>query len=151
MSKIIDGKFVAEENVLYENQQPLDDLGNAILVHGYELAIIESKRILGTTRYDEIIALGASSAFYQTLKSVVARIALYYSFNRLNLRVTRKGGFVRSSGMVENTLDIMSYRESIGYRNQILKEGHILLSTLHTSTGLQPYGTSPGNDTVYTL
>lgn len=151
MANLVTDKFIAEENVLFTNETPNQSLGARISRYGYENAVIEVKRLLGTTRYDEIVALGVSDASYKTLQAVLARLSFYYAFLRLNLRPTDAGGFVRSTGSVENQLDIMSARESRSYRGQIIKDARILVATLHTSTGLQPYGASPGGEIVYTL
>lgn len=151
MASLISAEFVAKENVFYENGQPNNDLGGHILTHGYNSAVIECKRILGTTRYDEVVALGDSDDLFNTLKTVLARFAFYHAFPRLNLRPTSAGGFIRATGTLEDRNDIMSFREMKAYRNQVFRDARTLCRTLHTDTDLQPYGSGPSSEPVYVI
>ena len=142
--------FAAEENNFFEDGKPNDDVGARILTLGYDLGVIEAKRVLGSTRYDEIVDLGTADALFKTLKVVLARFAFYHAFPGLNLRSSKKGGFVRATGTVEDRNDIMSFREMKAYRNQVLRSARQLTRTLHASTSLQPFGTGPASEVVYT-
>ncbi len=148
---LVDGKAIAEFNALDDNGSVNQDLGKKISTLGYDEAVIEAKRILGTTRYDEVVALGTADASYVTLTKVLARFSFWAAFPMLNLRLTEKGGFIRSIGLAETSTELMSRREMAAYRSDLYRKAKTLLETLHTSVADQPYATTPEEDTVYVL
>ena len=130
---------IAIQNNLISNGKPDVQTGVTIEDIGYDLAVVEVKRILGSSRYDDVVDLGTSDADYQTLVQALGRFAFYYAMPALNLRLTKKGGFMRSTGLVENQNELMSKRELESYRDDKIREGTILCQTLHVSDDLKPF------------
>jgi len=151
MAKLINRDDVAKHNGITQNGKPDLDLGEKILNSGYDQAVIEAKRILGTTRYDEVVALGASTEERQTLLQALAVLSYFAAFPILNLRLSSNGGFVRSIGLTESATELMSRRELEGYRSTLFAKAKLLLETLHVSTALRPYQTGPDDDVVFVL
>lgn len=152
MPVTLDPSELATDCNLYTNGAPDTDVAGQIVAVGQDEAVAEAKRILGTSRYDDLAALGATDADYRDLRRAVGRLAYFYAMPLLNLRLTAKGGFVRATGAVENTRDLMSAGELSAYRTALYRRGETLLSTLQESDARKPYGSAPaGGNTVYTL
>jgi len=59
---------------------------------------------------------GDKSDEHDDLKEAEALLVAYFALPSLNLRLTRKGGLQRRTGMVDNENDLMSKSEMDSYR-----------------------------------
>ena len=142
---------IARQNNFETDGKPNATLGAKIEEQGYDLAVVQTKRILGESRYDEVVALATTDADYQTLIRALGKFAFYYAMPSLNLRLSTKGGFLRSTGLVENQRDLMSKRELEAYRDDIFREATLLVETLHTSEDRKPFRSSAASTVAWGL
>lgn len=68
--------------------------------------------------YDDIVSKkgGSKSAEYEDLQEAEGYLIAYYAMPSLNMRITKKGGAVRRTGLVDNENDLMTYSEMDDYR-----------------------------------
>lgn len=133
---------------LLDNGNPDLELAQRAIDLGFDPAVNEAKRILGSTRYDEIDALANADPTYEALQKELGRLSFFFAMPLLNLRLTAKGGFMRSTGLVENQADIMSKSELESYRSTLYSVATNGIAALHSSDSLKPFSTQPANSGV---
>lgn len=114
------------------------DLANRILEAGGYLAERWLRRHLnadeddiddGTNdRYQDVIDNNTDGdVLYDSLVKAEALLATFYAIPRLQVRITKKGGLVRATGNVDQTVDLMSHNEMNAYRSQLKQDAQQLL------------------------
>ena len=73
----------------------------------------------------------------EQLREAEALLAAYYALPSLNLRMTKKGGLQRRTGLVENENDLMSQAEMDAYRQRWLSDALDTLETLAPSDSVE--------------
>ena len=91
----------------------------------------ETRREIGTDRYDAIVAAGGDdlTALAAAESAICAAIAL----PRLNLRPSERGGLVRSAGADQTRTEFMSLREVKAYAAEIRMDAERALDELRSA------------------
>lgn len=151
MALTVTASNVATYNGLSSGGAEQTNLATRVLNIGEAEAVIEAKRVLGSTRYDAVADAGSGTA-YDNLLRAVSVLCYYYAMPNVNLLPGDDGGFQRATGLVENQNDVMSQKELQAYRQRIYERAQTLLSEIHEDTGRQPYQTTgTGRTTTYAL
>ena len=83
--------------------------------------------LIGQTKYDELDALPDTNPDRQRADLAESALALYYALPQLNLRITKLGGIVRSTGYEDSRTEIMNKFEADRYRGKLWTDAHNLL------------------------
>jgi len=111
-------KNVAEAAGMYRDGKLDIELADRALTVAGRRAERKARSEITSNEYDDIVANkgGSKSEEYADLQEAEGLLAAYYAMPALNLRITKKGGAVRRTGLVDNENDLMSYSEMDAYR-----------------------------------
>lgn len=109
---------VAEYAGMYRSEGLDIELGERALNVAGRRAERKARNEITSEEYDDIVSnkSGSKAEEYKDLQEAEAFLTAYFAMPALNLRITKKGGAVRRTGLVDNENDLMSYSEMDAYR-----------------------------------
>lgn len=112
-----------EEKVIEDCNFP-QDIQDKLTVH-LKKAELRLRELIGDAKYDELNANSGSQR--DQAAQAESYLTAYYALPFLNLRVTKKGGFVMATGFEQSRNELMSKRELDGYRAGFFRQAMLLI------------------------
>lgn len=127
---------VAQNASLYrEGSLDIDLASRMVQGHGSRAEREAKKRLGSSEDYDTIVGQDGSADQdeqdeYDALLEAESLLVFYYALPYFNLRMTKKGGLQRRTGLVEDANDLMSQAEMNAYRQRVYRDAIEIIEDL---------------------
>jgi len=108
-----------------------EDLGSKIVIHG-DKAEKRLRALISDDTYDDLSSRPAEDPDRERAAQAESLLAVYFALPFLNLRITKTGGIVKTTGLEATQTELMSKGEMEKYRYNFLAQALLLIDDLIT-------------------